>query len=83
VSKQSTIRHIVLPTAKIRFLDSHSEGNPTELLSRENVTLGWGSLAERLEVFRQQHDAFRASVTGEPRGSEVVGFQDTSRKTVF
>jgi len=34
--------------------------------------LGAGTLAERVEVFRHQFDAFRSGVTGEPRGSEVV-----------
>jgi 4-hydroxyproline epimerase len=34
--------------------------------------LGTGSLAERVEVFRNRYDDFRAGVTCEPRGSQVV-----------
>jgi 4-hydroxyproline epimerase len=34
--------------------------------------LGRGSLTERLQRFRQDHDAFRSAVVNEPRGSDVI-----------
>jgi 4-hydroxyproline epimerase len=34
--------------------------------------LGEGSMAERLEHFREQYDCFRSAVVNEPRGSDVV-----------
>jgi 4-hydroxyproline epimerase len=34
--------------------------------------LGTGSLADRLERFRQEHDGFRSAVVNEPRGSDVM-----------
>ncbi len=34
--------------------------------------LGDGSLAERLERFRDEHDQFRSAVVNEPRGSDVM-----------
>jgi 4-hydroxyproline epimerase len=34
--------------------------------------LGRGSIAERLALFRATHDAFRAAVVNEPRGSDVL-----------
>jgi len=34
--------------------------------------LGGGSMAERLAVFREQHDRFRSAVVNEPRGSDAL-----------
>jgi 4-hydroxyproline epimerase len=34
--------------------------------------LGKGSLPERLERFRREHDSFRSAVVNEPRGSDVM-----------
>jgi len=34
--------------------------------------LGQGSMAERLERFRREHDEFRSAVVNEPRGSDVI-----------
>jgi 4-hydroxyproline epimerase len=34
--------------------------------------LGSGSVAERLQVLRTRHDAFRSAVVNEPRGSDVL-----------
>jgi proline racemase len=34
--------------------------------------LGRGTVAERLKVFREQHDRFRSAIVKEPRGSDVL-----------
>ena len=64
---QSTAR-----TQRISVLDSHTAGEPTRLVLSGGPDLGDGPLAERLEVFRQQHDHFRSAVVNEPRGSDVL-----------
>src|SRR5271169_6554054 len=57
---------------KIRVIDSHTGGEPTRLVVSGGPDLGAGSLADRLERFRNQHDDFRSAVVNEPRGSDVV-----------
>lgn len=54
------------------MLDSHTEGEPTRVVLEGAPDLGGGSLAQRVELFRRDHDRFRAGVVCEPRGSEVV-----------
>ena len=34
--------------------------------------LGRGTLAERLQVFREKHDAFRSALVNEPRGADAI-----------
>jgi len=57
---------------KIRVIDSHTGGEPTRLVVSGGPDLGAGSLAERLERFRKEHDDFRSAVVNEPRGSDVM-----------
>jgi len=57
---------------KIRVIDSHTGGEPTRLIVSGGPDLGNGSLAERLERFRKEHDDFRSAVVNEPRGSDVM-----------
>jgi 4-hydroxyproline epimerase len=59
-------------TAPVHVLDSHTEGEPTRIVLEGGPDLGTGSMADRVEIFRSRYDGFRTSVTGEPRGSEVV-----------
>jgi len=56
----------------VRVIDSHTGGEPTRLVVSGGPDLGTGSLAERRERFRKQHDSFRSAVVGEPRGSDVL-----------
>lgn len=56
----------------IRVIDSHTGGEPTRVVIAGGPDLGGGSMAERREVFRREHDAFRSAVVNEPRGSDVV-----------
>jgi 4-hydroxyproline epimerase len=56
----------------IRVIDSHTEGEPTRLVMEGGPHLGEGPLAERLQRFRQQHDAYRRAIVNEPRGSDTL-----------
>jgi 4-hydroxyproline epimerase len=56
----------------VRVVDSHTGGEPTRLVVSGGPDLGSGSLADRLERFRRQHDCFRSAVVNEPRGSDVM-----------
>ena len=57
---------------KIKVVDSHTGGEPTRLVVAGGPDLGSGSMAERLQRFRQEHDGFRSAVVNEPRGSDVM-----------
>jgi len=56
---------------RIRVIDSHTEGEPTRVVIDGGPDLGPGSAAERLQVFRERHDAFRSAVVNEPRGADA------------
>lgn len=57
---------------RVHVIDSHTGGEPTRVVIQGGPNLGTGSLRERLERFRSQHDAFRSAVVNEPRGSDVI-----------
>jgi 4-hydroxyproline epimerase len=57
---------------RVRVIDSHTGGEPTRVVFGGGPDLGGGPLAERLDRFRIQHDAFRSAVVNEPRGSDVM-----------
>jgi 4-hydroxyproline epimerase len=57
---------------KIRVIDSHTGGEPTRVVVSGGPELGTGSLSNRLQRFRDQHDGFRSAVVNEPRGSDVM-----------
>ena len=50
---------------KIHVIDSHTGGEPTRIVIAGGPDLGTGPLAERLAVFREQHNDFRAAVVNE------------------
>lgn len=56
----------------IRVVDSHTGGEPTRVVLSGGPDLGAGPVAERLALFREQHDRFRSAVVNEPRGSDVL-----------
>ena len=56
----------------INVIDSHTAGEPTRVIISGGPDLGSGTLAERLAIFRTQHDRFRSATVNEPRGSDVV-----------
>ncbi|HMF18342.1 MAG TPA: proline racemase family protein [Gemmataceae bacterium] len=57
---------------QIKVIDSHTGGEPTRVVIAGGPQLPPGSLAQKREVFRIQHDAFRSAVVNEPRGSDVL-----------
>jgi 4-hydroxyproline epimerase len=57
---------------RVRVIDSHTGGEPTRLVVSGGPDLGIGSLAERLERLRCEHDFFRSAIVNEPRGSDVM-----------
>jgi len=57
---------------RIPFIDSHTGGEPTRLVLDSGPDLGGGPIAQRAELFRSRHDAFRSAVVEEPRGSDVL-----------
>jgi 4-hydroxyproline epimerase len=57
---------------RVQVIDSHTGGEPTRVVISGGPELGGGSMAERLQVFRTRHDAFRSAVVNEPRGSDVL-----------
>lgn len=59
-------------SAEIRFIDSHTEGEPTRVIIDGGPELGAGSLSERRNLLRQTADGFRQCVINEPRGWDAV-----------
>ncbi|MBL9093155.1 MAG: proline racemase family protein, partial [Planctomycetaceae bacterium] len=56
----------------MQVVDSHTGGEPTRVIITGGPELGTGSLVERRERFRREHDAVRRAVICEPRGSEIL-----------
>ncbi len=57
---------------RIQVIDSHTGGEPTRIVVGGGPDLGSGTVADKLKVFRSQHDRFRSAVVNEPRGSDVL-----------
>lgn len=57
---------------RIQVIDSHTAGEPTRIVISGGPELGHGSIAERVKLFREQHDRFRSAIVNEPRGSDVL-----------
>lgn len=60
------------PVNPIQVVDSHTGGEPTRVVIAGGPDLGRGPMAERQVRFKADHDAFRAAVVNEPRGSGVI-----------
>lgn len=60
------------PFRRIEVIDTHTGGEPTRTVLSGGPDLGRGNMADRLAVFRQEHDSFRSAVVNEPRGSDVL-----------
>ncbi|MFT3746105.1 MAG: 4-hydroxyproline epimerase [Pyrinomonadaceae bacterium] len=59
-------------TIRIKAIDSHTGGEPTRVVIGGFPDLGNGSMAERLEIFRRDHDKLRSAIVREPRGHDAV-----------
>ena len=57
---------------RIAVVDSHTAGEPTRSVISGGPELGGGTLAERFERLRRDHDSLRRAILCEPRGSDVV-----------
>src|ERR1700749_5147052 len=57
---------------EIEVIDSHTAGEPTRCVLSGGPDLGGGTLAERMERLRREHDGMRRAILCEPRGSDVV-----------
>jgi 4-hydroxyproline epimerase len=57
---------------RIPFLDSHTGGEPTRLISEGFPDLGPGTVAEKLSALEKNFDAVRTQVLCEPRGNDVL-----------
>ena len=57
---------------RIRFVDSHTGGEPTRVVLDGGPDLGVGPLSERVTRFRAEFDAWRTAIVNEPRGSDTV-----------
>lgn len=56
----------------MRFIDSHTEGEPTRVVISGGPDLGSGSLQQRLDRFARDFDDVRRALILEPRGSEAL-----------
>ena len=56
----------------MKFIDSHTGGEPTRVIIDGGPDLGDGDLQERLDNLRNHHDDFRSSVINEPRGWDAM-----------
>lgn len=61
-----------MPAGSVRVIDSHTGGEPTRVVVAGGPDLGGGTVRDRLERFRRDHDRFRSAVVNEPRGSDVM-----------
>jgi 4-hydroxyproline epimerase len=57
---------------RIPFLDSHTGGEPTRLITSLPFDLGTGPVADKLSTLKTNHDDLRRTVLLEPRGSDVL-----------
>ncbi|MEW6125715.1 MAG: 4-hydroxyproline epimerase [Acidobacteriota bacterium] len=56
----------------IHVIDSHTGGEPTRVVTSGFPDLGKGSMAERLEKFKNQFDHYRSAIVNEPRGNDAI-----------
>lgn len=59
-------------TRRVRFVDSHTGGEPTRVILEGGPELQGASMADRRQDFSERFDGFRSSVVNEPRGSDVL-----------
>ncbi len=57
---------------RIKVIDSHTAGEPTRVVIYGFPDLGKGTMTERLEDFKLQHDKLRSAIVNEPRGNDAI-----------
>lgn len=72
--RNRTIPNLTSIPRSLRVIDSHTAGEPTRvvLAAESGFDLGGGTLMDRLERLRTQHDGLRRAILCEPRGSDVL-----------
>jgi 4-hydroxyproline epimerase len=58
--------------AETRFVDSHTEGEPTRTIVSGGPALAGGTVAEMAADLASRHDWFRSASVNEPRGNDVL-----------
>jgi 4-hydroxyproline epimerase len=56
----------------LHIIDSHTEGEPTRVVISGGPDLGAGTLAEKAQRLRDEHDWLRSAVCNEPRGHDAM-----------
>jgi len=56
----------------VRFIDSHTAGEPTRVILDAPLDLHGATLAEQCRSFAASFDAWRSAFVNEPRGSDVL-----------
>ncbi len=57
---------------RISVIDSHTAGEPTRVIVEGGPDLGPGTLRQRFQRLREQHDWLRSASVNEPRGADAV-----------
>jgi len=57
---------------RITAIDSHTGGEPTRVVVGGFPDLGTGTMAERLNIFKRDHDDLRSGIVREPRGHDAI-----------
>jgi hypothetical protein len=58
--------------ARISFVDSHTEGEPTRVVVAGAPAFAGRTVAEQAADFAANHDWFRSATVNEPRGNDVL-----------
>ena len=61
-----------MTTPRLHVIDSHTEGEPTRVVTSGVPDLGHGSMKEKAERFAADHDWLRSAVCNEPRGHDAM-----------
>ena len=56
----------------LSFIDSHTGGEPTRLVTKGFPDLGGGPVASQATVFARDYDHYRCAIVNEPRGNDVL-----------
>lgn len=57
---------------RISVIDSHTEGEPTRVVTAGGPNLGGGSVADQARSFSRDFDAIRSAIVNEPRGWDAM-----------
>ncbi len=61
-----------MPITEVQVIDSHTGGEPTRVVITGGPDLLTGSVAQQLEILKQNHDSFRRAIINEPRGTDFL-----------